>query len=139
MQVMPDRSTIWTTPLFHMTQNNQYRPSPIILNQTVSFNSADNRPSTRGELATNIRAGIKHFRKELRTFGRRARQHHTKTSRIHESRRNAAGKTQRCTKRDIILPVAGRPRHWPSFLSHGLDRAVVCHVILVLSFRSHLL
>ena len=44
---------------------------------------------SRGE--TNIRAVIKNFRKEPSTFGRHARQRHTKTSRNHKIRRNAAG------------------------------------------------
>ena len=44
---------------------------------------------SRGELATSTRAVIKHFKRDPRSFGRRARQRHAKTSRIHETRRNA--------------------------------------------------
>ena len=33
VQVMPSVWTIWSTPLFHMTQNDQYRQSPGNLKQ----------------------------------------------------------------------------------------------------------
>ena len=39
---------------------------------------------------------VKYFRKETRTFGRRARQRNTTTSRNRETRHNAAGATRRC-------------------------------------------
>ena len=62
-------------------------------NSLVQF--PDDSPITRREFKTNTRAVIKNFRKQPRTFGGRARQRHTKTSRIHAFRRNAAGRTQR--------------------------------------------
>ena len=58
--------------------------------KTVSFNS----PAKR-EPATKLRAPIEHFGKEPRMFGRRVRQRHTTTSRIHETRRNATRTTLR--------------------------------------------
>ena len=61
------------------------------------FHFLDDGPFTRREPTTNGRALTQYFRKETRTFGRRARQRHTKTSRNRETRHNAAGgRTQRC-------------------------------------------
>ena len=52
--------------------------------------------SRGGSLRPTHEQPSKPFRTEPRTFGRRARQRHTKTSRIHETRRNAARGIQRC-------------------------------------------
>ena len=58
----------------------------------------------------------KNLRKDPKTFGRRARQRHTKTSRTRETRRNAAGRDP------ALSPVAG-PRHRPSYHFHRRCRS----------------
>ena len=81
---------------FHMTQHDQHLKSPKIQSTNGVVQLPDDCPDTKRELATNARVVVNNFRKEPRTCGRRARQHHTKTSRFHETRRNAVGGTQRC-------------------------------------------
>ena len=65
-------------------------------------------------------------------FGRRARQRHTKTSRIHETRRNATGGTQRCGyRRRHFAPSGITPPPLPSHQPLVLEVAICqhCHVL----------
>ena len=122
MQVMPILWTRWSTPLFHMTQSDQFRWSPGIQCEKGLDQFPDDHPVTRREPANSIRAVIKHI-KETRTFGRRVRQRHTKTSRIHapqRRRRNPAlrpRETSICQWRTTPPPPAfflfPRPRSRP--------------------------
>ena len=75
----------------------------------------------RREPTTNGRTVIKHFRKEKRTFARRARQLHTKTSRM----RPAATPPQGLPERRNFACGGTGPK--PSFFPRRLDRGP-CHL-----------
>ena len=80
-----------------------------------------------------MRAVIKHFRKERTTCGRRARQRHTKTSRIHATRSSAARGAQRCGQQRRhfagVWTTSRRPRGPCPFccLGHRLLRTDFVH------------
>ena len=79
------------------------------LAKTVSLNSLMTALSRGEGLRLTERAIIKHFRKEPRTFGRRARQRHSKTSRFHATCRNATRVTQRCGQERRHFAGGGTP------------------------------
>ena len=77
-----------------MTQNQQYRQSPkVSKNGLVHF--PNDGPLTRRRHTFYDRASNTSGRRRER-FGRRAKQCRTKTPKLHETRRNAAERTQRC-------------------------------------------
>ena len=130
MLVMPGQWTVWVLHLFTCLRMTN---TPISLQEIHGKNAPVNFlgdcPITRREPATNMRAIIHNFRMVQRTFGRRARQRHTKTTTNHETRRNAAGGTQRCGSRHFsgggttpLPPTAffpfTRPRARPLSVSH---------------------
>ena len=110
---MPGQWTTWSTPPFRVTQKDQYRQSPNSRKNALVRIPDDCRVTRTGPV-TNILAVIENFRKEPRTFGRRARQRHTKNSRVHETRRNTGG-TQRCGKERRHFASGGTRTPPPAF------------------------
>ena len=114
---LPQKSRSLGYPLCHMTQHEQHGQSPQNSKQKMVSSSSLMIVLARG-VCWRPRAVVKNFRKEPRTFGRRARQRHTSTATFHESRRNAVAPNV-AAKRDVISLVAGpRSHHPPLFLSH---------------------
>ena len=100
------------------------RPIPPVFRKfkasAVSFNSLMIALS-RGKATPNIRAVIKYYRKETRTFGRGARQRHTKTSGFQATLRNV-GVTQHCGEETHDLTGGRTTRHRPCSLCCGPER-----------------
>ena len=100
MQVMPGLWTIWSTPPFRMTQNNQYRQCPRTFTaKTVSFNL---RP-TQEQSSTTSGRSLERLAPAPPEPGRPA------TTQVEAP--NVAAES------DVISPGAGHPRHRPSFHS----------------------
>ena len=94
---MPGLWTIWSTPPFHTTQNQPYRPSQKMFRaKAVSFTSLMMALSRRESPRQTDEHSANTSGRRRQRFRRRARQRHTKTSRNREIRHNAAGGTQRC-------------------------------------------
>ena len=84
--------SLWTIMVYSTMTKNEFRPSP---SQAGLVQIPDGCPITR-EPATNTRAVIEHFRKDPRTIGRQSTAAPHQDPRNYETRRNAAGGTQRC-------------------------------------------
>ena len=109
-------ATLLHDPGLHLHDSEPRIPpvSKKVKSKNALVHFPDDCPITRREPATNIRAVIKIFRTQARTFGRRARQRHTKTSRNQEARRNAARGTRRCGGGTKRPPPACKPLPRPS-------------------------
>ena len=123
--------TVWSTPLFHTTQNDQYRQYLQEFQSKSGFvQFPDDRPIPE-RACDQPKTNHQKITDDARTFGRRARQRHTKTSRIRETCRHAAGETPRCG--DVFFSGGGITSPPQAFVPTPRPRIAFCQHLCTFS------